>query len=150
MAARKRKKKASSISVVKPKGHLAVSGQGTGVSMTKENLEFLEDQLLGEVLSTVGCAMRFHEIDPSDPESIPEEWRELSDRELKSRIRVVEAANLTSAEAPIGLKMSFQLMESIMKNRSKRSEEKNVLNVGKVELPSPVVNYDEIDIDSDE
>ena len=116
--------------------------------LSKQHLERLEDELLIEALSNVGTTMQFAKIDPDDPE-VPEAWKDLDKTTLDEKMRVAKAAWKGSGEVPFGLKANLQVLEGILKNRSRRTEERKTLNVQSIHLPQPTGSYPQLDISDD-
>jgi hypothetical protein len=102
-------------------------------------LRHMADSIFAQHLQVISDASEFRNIDPSLPEP-PAEWvEELGYEEAQNRFRIARAAWLPLKDAPVGLKISQQIVTGIMKAKATEKGGPRTLNVIAVQMTTPTL-----------
>lgn len=98
----------------------------------------MEDTILLRAATVVDSALAWAEVDKAQYDPPPEWVAEMGEQQARQRLRVAQAAWLSQAEAPVGLKLANNVMIGIAKARGQQSKLRtgNSLNV-QICLPAP-------------
>lgn len=116
-----------------------------------EKLSELRDDSLRDALEVVSGTMAFRELDPESM-AMPEDWEEKYGRvEARRRLAVARAGWMPAKEAPAAVKLSFDLVRSMMKDHGERAAPTlNVaIKVTETSKKKPEDLYEVIDVDDD-
>jgi hypothetical protein len=132
---------------VKPDMRLALSRE--------DKIREVEEELHQEAAATMRDTLRFADLTPEDlanqdPSFVPE-WMVAQaggDRALAGRrFRIAKYALMSSKEAPVGLKLSKDLMVGMAKVRAKEKTPPKILNMVVVHMTGNLPKFEEIEVE---
>ena len=118
----------------------------TQETLAIDKLKSIEDEMLAAAYQTIEPVLKFSKINPGS-DLVPQEWVGLPIDEQQRLMRLANAAWMSNKDAPIGIKLAFQTVASILDARSKRESGAKVLNIENAQFISPVPQFDIIDMD---
>jgi len=123
----------------------------TAAEVQQAALKGVEDRLYEGVLDVVGGTCAFAELDPSDLNTVPEEWiKDFGKIAAEKRHRIARAGWLTAKEAPIGISTATKVAIGIIRARAAEKAGPKNLNVTLVKMELPPKDYDIVDMKEDE
>jgi len=114
-----------------------------------ERLLAVESKILEESLNVLERVPGWIELDPKEPEKMPEGWiTKFGEREATRRHRIAQAAMLSERNAPMGLHLHRDIVEGVMKRRQERGTNQK-LNIQVVQIPiqHATINYTKQEVD---
>lgn len=113
-----------------------IPGRETGLKAkdrAAKRIAGLEDRLLEQSMDVVANAMEFADVSYGQ-EKPPEAWvRQLGEEGAKRKLRYVLAGQMSSKDAPIGVRVAQAVAVGILKSRAQRTQQPT-LNLHFVEL----------------
>lgn len=103
-------------------------------SLPLDQIKVAEDRVLAQSLEILEGLMDFSllgfdEMGQVDPETVPFEWRLLSDSEKARKIRLAKFGMLSSADIPHGAKLAHATAMGIIKARAQEKSGPKTLNL---------------------
>ena len=88
-------------------------------------------------MQVVNGAVNFADLDPDNPEQIPEKWLEKwGEDECKKMLRIVRASWLPGSSAPVALKIAQSTLVGIMKAKAAEKGTRTQLNIQMIAMTS--------------
>lgn len=114
-----------------------------------EKLKAFEDQILDKCMNIMAPALDFTEVDPENPEVIPKSISHMTAEQQQRWMRTARAAWMSNKDAPIGIKLAFTTMQTILNARAKTNVENKILNIESASFVNPSPKYDVLDVDNE-
>lgn len=129
------------------------SNKYAAYALEKANrIKGFEDQILEKSMRILSHSMDFCEIDDTEI-NIPPEWIAEANGDMKiakARFRVAKGSQKATAEQPGGIKTAVQTAMGIIRARSTEKQGPRVLNIGVVNISSPLPVFPVMDVEADE
>lgn len=126
---------------------LAVAPTGSG---KLEQLRSFRDELLTEHGKILRDVARFRDINPADL-TPPVDWiLEYGDAEAQKMLRIAQASWMDAKAAPVGLKISTQIVSGILKSMARERLSPNALNIQVVQIipqDAPEPSFPELEVE---